>query len=84
VTAYVVEVDEGKVEATRQGVDWWMVFRARFEGSDRIRETKAACVVGGVAEVRCDDQEGADWLAAHMVAQGLPRTAVKVKRGGAR
>jgi hypothetical protein len=84
VTAYVV-VNEGVVEASRQGVDWWMVFRLRFEGSDRIREVKPACVVGGVAEVACDDQEGADWLAAHMVEHGgLPRTAVKVKRGGAR
>jgi hypothetical protein len=31
-----------------------------------------------------NDQEGTDWLARRMVAQGLPRTAVKVKRGGAR
>lgn len=78
--AYVVEVDEGKVEASRQGVNWWLLFRARFATSGRLRETKPACIVGGLVEVACDDRDGADWLAAHMVDfGGLPSTAVRVK-----
>lgn len=88
MSAYVVEVDEGKVEASRQGVGWWMVFRRRFDGTGRLRETRPACIVGGTVEVACDDREHADWLAGHMVEQGgLPRTAVRVKAaasGGAR
>lgn len=84
---YVVEVNEGVVEATRQGVDWWNLFRARFAHTDRIRDTKQACIVGGLCEVACDSREDADWLASAMVAEhGLPRTAVRVKvaAGGGR
>ncbi|AYF29290.1 hypothetical protein CSH63_17825 [Micromonospora tulbaghiae] len=80
MTAYVVEVNEGVIEASRQGVDWWLVFRARYATSGRLRETKPACIVGGLIEVACDDRDDADWLAAHMVDHGgLPRTAVRVK-----
>lgn len=80
VTGYVVEVKEGVVEASRQGVDWWLLFRARFEGTDRIRETKSACVVGGVAEVACGSRDDADWLAQSMVRDhGMPKSAVRVK-----
>ena len=84
---YVVEVNEGVVEATRQGVGWWHLFRARFARTDRIRDTKPACIVGGLCEVACDSREDADWLASTMVAEhGLPKTAVRVKvaAGGGR
>lgn len=78
---YVVEVNEGVVEATTQGAIWWHTFRARFEGSGRLRETKRPCVIGGVVEVACDDQEHAKSLAATMVDVGkLPRGAVRVRR----
>jgi hypothetical protein len=80
MTVFVVEVNEGVVEASRQGVDWWHFFLIRHRGTDRIRETVASCIVGGKSEVACDDKDGADWLAAHMVEHGgLPRTAVRVK-----
>ncbi|OKI47279.1 hypothetical protein [Micromonospora sp. CB01531] len=80
MTAYVVEVNEGVVEATRQGVRWWNMFRRYEATSGRIRETKPACIVGGLVEVACESREHADWLAAHMVDHGgLPRTAVRVK-----
>jgi len=79
--AYVVEVNEGVIEASRQGIEWWRTFRHIFGEEGRIVETKAACVVGGVVEVACDDQPHAEWLAAQMVERhGLPRTAVRVKR----
>lgn len=78
--AFVVEVNEGKVEASRQGVDWWLLFRARFRGTGRIRATKAACIVGGLAEVACDSRDDADWLAQSMVQDhGMPKSAVRVK-----
>lgn len=86
MTAFVVQVDEGKVEASRQGVEWWHLFAARYRPTGRLVETKPPCVVGGTVEVACDDREHADWLAAHMVDHGgLPRTAVraKVAAGGA-
>jgi hypothetical protein len=83
--SYVVEVNEGVVEATRQGVTWWYMHRRRFEASGKLRETKAACVVGGVVELGPYDREDAEFMAGHMVESGgMPRTAVKVKRGGGR
>lgn len=77
---HVVEVNEGVIEATRQGVTWWTAFRTRFKSTDRIRETKPACIVGGTVEVACDSQADAQWLADHMVEHGgVPRTAVRVR-----
>lgn len=83
---FVVEVNEGVVDASRQGAEWWHLYRARYARIGRIRETVPGCIVGGKSEVTCDDQEHADWLAKHMVDHGgLPRTAVRVKvRRGAR
>lgn len=79
--AYVVEVNEGVVEATTRGADWWYTFRSRFEDTGRIHETKRSCVIGGVVEVACDDEEHATSLADTMVEVGeLPRGAVCVKR----
>lgn len=80
--AYVVEVNEGKVEAASSaGAIWWHTFRSRFEGTGRLNETKPACMIGGVVEVMCDDKEHAESLATTMVEVGkLPRGAVRVKR----
>ena len=83
VADWVVEVNEGVVEATRQGVAWWHAFSLRFQHTDRIRYAKEPCIVGGVCEVACEDQADAEWLAAQMVDEhGLPRTAVRAKRSG--
>ncbi len=77
---FVVEVNEGVVEASRQGVDWWCAFVSRFRGTDRIRETIAPCIIGGTSEVSCDSRQDADELAAYMInQQGFPRSAVRVK-----
>lgn len=74
---HAVEVNEGAVEITQQGIRWWSMFRAYL--CDRIRETKPGCIVSGKVEVDCESQDHAAWLAEHMVkAGGLPRTAVKV------
>lgn len=77
---YVVEVNEGAVDITGQGTTWWLTFRHRYDRIGRIQDTTGPCIVGGKAEVACEDQEHAEWLAAHMVEHGgLPRTAVRVK-----
>lgn len=80
MTAYVVEVNEGKVEATCMGVDWWILYRHRADQAGRIVETKPACIIAGTVEITCDDQDHATWLADSMVQQhGMPKSAVKVK-----
>lgn len=79
--AFVVEVNEGVVDATRRGAEWWLLYRRRFNGTGRIRETKPGCIVGGLAEVACGNRSDADWLADHMVdVGGLPQSAVRVKQ----
>lgn len=78
---YTVEVNEGVVEATRQGIDFWQLHRQRFAASGRLRETVGACVIGGRVEVGPYDRETADFMAEHMVTSGgMPKTAVRVKR----
>jgi hypothetical protein len=81
--SYVVEVNEGVVEATRQGVEWWYTYRPRFEASGRLREIKAACIIAGTVEVGPYERDDAEFMASHMVESGgMPKSAVKVKRGG--
>lgn len=77
---YVVEINEGVVEASRQGLDWWYASRQMFEASGTLRETKAACVIGGVVEIGPYEQDDADFMAGHMVESGgMPKGAIKVK-----
>lgn len=76
---WVVVVNEAAVTSTTQGSGWWNTFRLRFNGTDRITD-RDGTPVGGWATVACDDEVGARWLAAHMVASGLPVTAVKPRR----
>jgi hypothetical protein len=81
--AFVVEVNEGVVEASRRGVEWWHLYRSRFNGTGRIVETKPGCIVGGLAEVACGSRDDAEWLAGHMVDRGLPQSAVRIKKAAA-
>lgn len=77
---FVVEVNEGTVEASQQGIEWWDMFTRRFSDTGRLVYTKQPCIVGGVVEVACASKDDATWLAAQMVdVHGLPRTAVRVK-----
>ncbi len=78
--SYVVEVNQAAVHFTGQGAEWWQMWRYWYRDSDRITDLPSFVPGGGIALVACDDREGADWLAGHMVAfGGLPKTAVKVK-----
>jgi hypothetical protein len=81
MSEFVVEVNEGVIEATRQGSAWWQLYRERFVASGTLREVKAAFVVGGVVHLGPYKRDVADFMAEHMVqAGGVPASAVKVKR----
>jgi hypothetical protein len=80
LTTFVIEVNEGAVETSQQGVDFWNLHRQRFAASGKLRETKAACIVGGIVELGPYDRDDAEFMASHMVESGgMPRTAIKVK-----
>lgn len=77
---WVVQVNEAKVSATTQGADWWFMFRRRFDAAGRIADWNLS-PVGGYAAVACDDEDGARWLAGHMIGHGgLPNAAVTVRQ----
>lgn len=83
--SHVVEVNEGIVEASRQGADWWQLHRQRFAASGKLREVvtagATACVVGGTVELGPYAEDDARFMADHMVGVGgMPRTALRVKR----
>jgi hypothetical protein len=79
VTA-AVEVNECRVFATQMGVDWWNLFRHAHTDSGRIT-TLTPSPAGDLCSVACDSREDAQWLASHMLEQGLPKSAVKVRVG---
>jgi hypothetical protein len=77
------------VLSTRQGVDWWIEFRHRFEPIGRITTIPGTSMPqGDHVWIRCGDPEGdgsdsqseAEWLRESMVGHGLPKTAVTVCR----
>ncbi|TBL29078.1 hypothetical protein EYA84_25340 [Verrucosispora sp. SN26_14.1] len=76
---YAIEVNEGVVESSRQGADWWFARRQMFVASGRLREVKAACITGGVVRIGDYDEDDATFMADHMVASGMPQSAVRVK-----
>ena len=75
--------------STRQGMDWWIPFRQRFEPIGRIIVIPDTTVPqGDHVWVRCGDPDGdgsdsrsdAEWLRKQMLDNGLPATAVTVCR----
>ncbi len=62
MSGYVVEVNEGATEATRQGIDWWELYRKRYEGTGRITETTPGCIVGGQVPALDGDQHVHLWV----------------------
>jgi hypothetical protein len=73
-----VEVNEAKVLASGRGASWWVDYRLRNEQAGRI-EVLTASVGGDRVAIACDTQGHAAWLAALLVAKGLPTSAVAVK-----
>lgn len=77
---FVIEVNEGPVEISRQGVEWWHARRQLLEASGKLVETTVPCIVGGKVEVGPYSREDADFMAEHMVTVGgMPKSAVRVK-----
>lgn len=73
-----VEVNECRVYATSQGGDWWTWFTFAHKNNGRITVLKPS-LVGALCSVACDDAEHAKWLADHMVENGVPKSAVRVR-----
>ncbi|MFF7534897.1 hypothetical protein ACFZB2_38295 [Streptomyces bobili] len=61
---------------------WWALFRAR--GPAERFTTVTASIPGDLVDVACDDRADAEWLCAHMIEQGVPKTAIKILAGGKR
>ena len=79
--SYVVQVNEGVIEASRMGCDWWYARRPLIVASGLLRDVKAACLIAGVVEIGPYDREDAEFMATHMVESGgVPRSAVRVRR----
>lgn len=81
VAEWCVEVKDIVILSSRQGSDWWLAYRHRYEPIGRIVHIPGtAAPQGDHCRVLCDDREHAEWLAAHMVEHGgVPRTAVKAR-----
>jgi hypothetical protein len=79
--SHVVEVNEGVVEVSQQGLGWWQLHRPRFAASGSLREVVPACFIGGTVELGPYAEDDARFMADHMVnVGGMPRTALRVKR----
>lgn len=77
---YIVEVNEGVVEASQMGCDWWYARRPAFVASGKLRDIKDDCLIAGTIALGPYGRDDADFMAAHMVeAGGLPKNAVRVK-----
>lgn len=78
--SHVIEVNEGVVEASQMGCDWWYA-RPAFVASGKLRDVKPPGLIGGVIALGPYDEDDARFMADHMVESGgMPRTAVRVKR----
>lgn len=65
---------------TAAGVaDWWAMHRLLWEASGRLRVLQW-CIPGDHLELGPLSRADARFAAAHMVAKGAPKSAVKVRR----
>ena len=73
-----VRVEEIRVAtySSRAAADWWTLFRLR--GPAERFTTVTPGFPGDVVDVACDDRADAEWLLGHMVAQGIPKAALRV------
>jgi hypothetical protein len=61
---------------TREAANWWALYRARGP-VERFTIVKSY-IPGDVVDVACDDRQDAEWLRNHLIAQGIPKSALKV------
>lgn len=78
-----VQINECQVLATQRGADWWVAFRHKFEPNGRIVVVTAS-PQGDLCEVVCTDDAEARWWAGWAEQAGVPASALKVLRAGAR
>lgn len=74
-----VEVNEARIFATGAGLDWWLSFRRHMEPAGRITVLTAS-LGGDRLTVACDSSAHAGWLHDHMIASGVPASAVRRTR----
>lgn len=74
-----VVVNECRVFATTQGGEWWLPFLLRFEPTGRMTCLMMS-IAGGLWHVACGTREDAESLAGLMASNGVPKSAVCVKR----
>jgi hypothetical protein len=74
-----VEVNEARIYATRRGLDWWVAFRVSLASTTRITVLLAS-VGGDLVDVACDSSGDAAWLLDHMISEGVPAHALKVRQ----
>jgi hypothetical protein len=53
-----VWVNEVRINATRQGADWWFLFASRFERTPRM-SCLDMCIAGALWHVACDTKQNA-------------------------
>ncbi|MGB8020028.1 MAG: hypothetical protein WCF04_02240 [Candidatus Nanopelagicales bacterium] len=80
-TQVSIIVNEPRLNAagSEQARDWWFAFWATAP-TGRIHAIQAT-IGGCVCEVACDSLTDADTLLAVMMANGMPRSAIKIARG---
>lgn len=78
-TDWGVHVNECAAFATRTGADWWALFWSRHATTGRLTDLGQS-IAGGLWHVACDTKEDAESLREHMVTQGVPASAVAVRR----
>lgn len=88
-------VNDCAINSCQQGAGWWFLFRSRHEPSGRVVSYSALlgkfAIPGDLAWVKCEDpygeeiddattREAAEWLRNKMISEGVPKSAVKIKR----
>lgn len=84
---YGVTVHEPKVlacggktkDANRTVADWWVTLRPRWEMSSQLRVLKHGAIVGDLIELGPFSKDDAEFARDHMVEQGVPQSALKVR-----
>lgn len=71
-----VWVDEGKINATGVGANWWAEVSTRMTLNGVLIALDIVAIVGGTQFMRCDSREDAEFAASH-IAEHTHRTVVE-------
>lgn len=77
IVRHVVEIDEAVVKNERAGREWLEAFLIAYRNSTRVAAVRGA---GNVLRVACVDSVHASTLRGRMLAEGLPKRAVWVRK----